>query len=100
MTPAEREKLGLARDIREDGGAKKKVAVVDKYNHPPGKFVERPGDNVGKARGPNVCGFCAGVCSSAMRYLISSLVDFGELEPKLKVCLVYVCGILNFCSGL
>ena len=87
MTPAERATLGLARDIREDGGAKKKVAVVDKYSHPPGKFVERPGDNIGKARGASVCEFCRGVCCSPMRYLICSLVDMGELKPDLKVCL-------------
>ena len=100
MTPAERAKLGLARDVREDGGAKKKVAVVDKYKHSPGKFVDRPGNHVGRARGRSVCGFCAGVCCSAMRDLICSLVDFGELEPKLKVCLVYVCDVLNIFSGL
>ena len=85
------------RDIRylerEGGAIKKKVAVVDKYNHPPGKFVERPGDNVGKARGPSVCGFCGGVCCLALFYLICSLVDFGELEPNLKVCLVCFCEI-------
>ena len=96
MTPAERSKLGLARDVREDGGAKKKVAIVDKYNYPPGKFVERPGDNIGKARGRDVCGFCGRVCCSSMHYLICSLMDFGELEPNLWVCLVYLCEILNF----
>ena len=93
-------------DIREEyggtkkvavvsGGARKKVAVDDKYNHPSGKFVERVGDDVGKERGPSVCGFCGGVCCSAMRYLINVLVDFGEVEPKLKVCLVYTSDILN-----
>ena len=47
------------RDLEREGGAiKKKVAVVDKYSHPPGKFVERPGDNIGKARGASVCEFC------------------------------------------
>ena len=76
------------RDLEREGGAiKKKVAVVDKYNHPLGKFVERPGDNIGKARGPSVCEYCQGVCCLAMRHLICSLVDMGELKPDLKVCL-------------
>ena len=91
MTPAERAKLGCVRDIRdlerEGGVIKKKVAVVDKYNHPPGKFDENPRDNIGSARGRDVCEHCRGVCCSAMRHLVYSLVDMGELKPDLKVCL-------------
>ena len=76
------------RDIGEEGGAKKKVAVVDKYNHPPGKFEEKPSDRIGTARGLEVCEYCRGVCCSAMRHLICRLVKMGELRPNLKVCLV------------
>ena len=65
-------------DIREEyggtkkvavvsGGARKKVANDDKYNHPSDKFVERVGDDVGKERGLNVCSFCLGVCCSVKR---------------------------------
>ena len=81
--------LGCARDIRDlerEGGAiKKKVAVVDKYNHPPGKFEEKATNKIGRELGVDVCDCCLGTCCAAMRYLIRSLVDIGELKPNMKV---------------
>ena len=84
-------------DIRQDyGGTKKKVAIVsggargkvaaNKSDQSPTKYVERAGDDVGRKRGSDVCNFCLGVCCSAMRHLISVLMEFGKVKPNLKVC--------------
>ena len=106
MTPAEKANLGLVQDIREEYGGTKKVAVVsggarrkvadDKNsNQPSVKSVERVGDDVGRARGSNICNFCLGVCCSAMRHLINVLVEIGEVKPNQKVCLVHINEVLN-----
>ena len=74
--------MGCARDIRDlerEGGAiKKKAMVVDKYNHPLGKFEEKPHDRIGKDMGADVCDRCLGTCCAAMRHLIHSLVGVVE----------------------
>ena len=70
---------------REGGAIKKKVAVVDKYNHPPGKFEEKPRDRIGTARGLEVCEYCRGVCCSAMCHLICTLVEMGELNFRINL---------------
>ena len=84
--------LGCVRDIRylerKGGAIKKKVAVVDKYNHPRGKFEEKPHDRIGKDMGADVCDRCLGTCCAAMHHLIRSLVYIGELKPNLKVGVV------------
>ena len=85
-TLAERAMEGCARDIRDlvrDGGAIKKKG--DKYNHPPGKFEEKATNKIGIELGADVCDRCLGTCCAAMRYLIRSLVDIGELRPNVKV---------------
>ena len=93
-------------DIRKEYGGKRKVAVVsggarrkvpanNKSNQPSDKYMERVGDDVGRKRGADVCNFCLGVCCSAMRHLINVLVEFGEVKPNQKVCLVYISEVLN-----
>ena len=84
--------VGDVRDLVRSGGAiKKNMVGVDKYNHPPGKFEEKPHHRIGKERGADVCDHCLGTCCAAMCYLICSLVDIGELKPDLKVGFYVVC---------
>ena len=96
----------MVQDIREEyggtkkvavvsGGARRKVAADKNSNQPSVKYVERVGDDVGRARGSNVCNFGLGVCCSAMRHLINVVVEFGEVKPNKKVCLMCASGILN-----
>ena len=77
------------------GGGRREVAADNNSNQPSNRSVGRLGENVGRARGSNVCTFCLGVCCSLMRDLINMLVEFGEVKPNQKVCLVFINEVLN-----
>ena len=81
--------------MKGGGAVKKKVVGVDKYNHPPAKFEEKPHQRIGKERGTDVCEHCYGTCCAATRHLIRSLVDIGELRPDVKTGGSYYCSIVN-----
>ena len=47
--------------------------------------------DLGKARGPETCTNCVGICCGYMRDVIYVLVDFKEAVPNQEICLLYLC---------
>ena len=71
------------------GDGEGEISADDNFNYPLNR-LGRLCENVGKARGPDVCTYCLDVFCGSMRDLIHVLIDFGEAEPSQKVCLVFV----------
>ena len=60
------------------------VSVDASLDLPPNR-LGRLCENLGKARGPDTCTYCSGVCCSSMQDLINVLVGYKEAEPNQKV---------------
>ena len=61
--------------------SEREVSVDGSLDLPPNK-LGRLCENLGKARGPDTCTYCGGVCCGSMHDLINVLVGYKEAEPN------------------